>query len=133
MRKFLPILLVFFACKKNGETTTPSIIIDSAILNIAPGIGYYKLDVNQDKIADIKLGWGENPSALNVKFDYAVALHSQVKIHVTQQTVPICRDTTGSLPCRFINTFSCQGTGTPMRIDTIAYPPSVWQPGRHIH
>ena len=51
--------------------------------------------------------------------------NQQTKIHVTLQTVAVCRDTLYSPPGQYINTYNCDGTGTQIRIDSFFATPNL--------
>ena len=125
MRKFLPILvLIFFACKKNNDSSkTPANLVYDSL--VSQNHSFYRLDVNADHIPDLKLEWWQQPFQLNVKTSYAVALHGQVKIHSTQQSVPICRDTTGTAPWQIVNTYNCTGGPNQFRTDSYVATPNL--------
>jgi hypothetical protein len=122
MRKFLPILLLFFACKKNDPPLQKSMFYDSVKGDF---FKYYRLDVNEDGNPDIKLGFGEIPLGTNVTYYYAVALHSQTKVHTLNYKTAICRDTLGTVPWQSIIEHNCNGGATQIRVDSFYAAPNL--------
>lgn len=122
MKKLIPILFLFFACKKNDAPSPANLIYDSVQEQFHK---YYRLDVNGDKVPDVKLGWREQPFQLNIKFSYVVALHAKAKIHATQQSIWICRDTSGPVGMQYVLTHNCTGSPNQVRVDTFMATPNL--------
>ena len=130
MRKILPVIvLFFFACKKEGDQKTlASIFYDSSFTKYYGG--YYRLDINADKIPDLKFGWYgfTDPAGITnwgEETSYIVALHNQVSIHATQQSVTVCKDTSSPDGWLYTEIYNCTGGPKYLRTDTFVATPNL--------
>ena len=132
MRIILPVIvLFFFACKKGGDSKSASIFYDSSTYYYG-GVskGHYLLDINADKIPDLKLGWYKfldpaGPGNYSIRYSYITTLHNQVSIHATQQFAPICKDTSSPDGWLVTDIYNCKGGPKHFRTDTFVATPNL--------
>ena len=109
--------------KKNDVSVKPGIYFDSARGDF---FQYYRLDVNKDNVPDIKIGWNIQPFSIRTTTYYAISLHPQAAIHVSEYIAGVCRDTTplagGAI---HVNTHNCDGGSSLIEVDTIKIVPNL--------
>ncbi len=117
------LLLIFFSCEKNEKAIlSTGVQYDSIITNY---VKTYFIDLNNDDTKDIAIQWTNEPLAENVTIYKTWKLHQGAEIHTTQQTQPVCKDTS-YLPQFWITTEkNCQDSTDPIRIDSFFATPNL--------
>ena len=121
MKKYLPLLIIFCACKKNSSPGN-NLVLDSVVNQFAAS---YRIDLNEDQQADVSISLQQVPLQVSSETIYAKPLSQAVKIHQALNIELFCRDTNFLSQGWYTFTHNCPGNSSPAYIDSFNATPNL--------